>query len=78
MPMGSAISPQLAAAMPDGSGRGHLGFGLYLVRLIAEFHGGSATAMDRPGGVEVGFTIAAPTVATTAPATPPETARTRR
>jgi two-component system sensor histidine kinase ChvG len=39
--------------------RGHLGLGLYLVRLIAEFHGGSAQARNRPGGVEVGFTIAA-------------------
>ena len=43
----------------DGSGRGHLGFGLYLVRLIAEFHGGSARARDVAGGVEVGFTVAA-------------------
>ena len=39
--------------------RGHLGLGLYLVRLIAEFHGGAAWARNRPGGVEVGFTVAA-------------------
>ncbi len=43
----------------DGSGRGHLGFGLYLVRLIAEFHGGSARARDITSGVEVGFTVTA-------------------
>jgi signal transduction histidine kinase len=37
----------------------HLGMGLYLVRLVAEFHGGHAFARDRAGGVEVGFTVAA-------------------
>ena len=37
--------------------RGHLGLGLYLVRLIAEFHGGSAYARNVDGGVEVGFTV---------------------
>lgn len=36
----------------------HLGMGLYMVRLIAEFHGGRAFARDVPGGVEVGFTVA--------------------
>ena len=39
--------------------RGHLGLGLYLVRLIAEFHGGTATARNVGGGVEVGFTVRA-------------------
>ncbi|MGE3927618.1 MAG: hypothetical protein AB7G13_32215 [Lautropia sp.] len=39
--------------------RGHLGLGLYLVRLIAEFHGGAAFARNIAGGVEVGFTVAA-------------------
>jgi len=34
---------------PDGS-EPHLGLGLYIVRLIAEFHGGSAQAMDREDG----------------------------
>jgi signal transduction histidine kinase len=37
----------------------HLGMGLYLVRLVAEFHGGHAFARDVRDGVEVGFTIAA-------------------
>jgi signal transduction histidine kinase len=39
--------------------RGHLGLGLYLVRLIAEFHGGTAAARNVDGGVEVSFTVAA-------------------
>jgi dedicated sortase system histidine kinase len=39
----------------------HLGLGLYIVRLIAEFHGGQATAMDRPDGSGVVFEIRIPT-----------------
>ena len=35
-------------------GEPHLGLGLYIVRLIAEFHGGTARARDVEGGVEVG------------------------
>jgi signal transduction histidine kinase len=38
-------------------GATHLGLGLYLVRLVAEFHGGSAFARDIDGGVEIGFTL---------------------
>ena len=30
---------------------GHLGLGLYIVRLVAEFHGGEAKAENAPGGV---------------------------
>ncbi len=44
-----------------GTGEAHLGLGLYLVRLVAEFHGGQAFAHDVSGGVEVGFTVAFPT-----------------
>ena len=35
----------------------HLGLGLYLVRLIAQFHGGQAWAKNLEHGVEVGFDI---------------------
>ena len=45
------------AGAPDQPG--HLGLGLYLVRLIAEFHGGSAQARNVAGGVAVGFTVRA-------------------
>ncbi len=37
----------------------HLGLGLYLVRLIAEFHGGQAWARNLEQGVEVGLDIVA-------------------
>ena len=36
----------------------HLGLGLYLVRLIAEFHGGAAFAENVSNGVRVGFSVA--------------------
>ena len=35
----------------------HLGLGLYLVRLVGEFHGGRAFVRDVDGGVEAGFTV---------------------
>jgi signal transduction histidine kinase len=37
----------------------HLGLGLYLVRLIAEFHGGRPFAVNTVDGVRIGFTISA-------------------
>lgn len=40
------------------AGASHLGLGLYLVRLIAEFHGGGPVARNEAGGVGIGFTIA--------------------
>jgi len=35
---------------PEGSKEPHLGLGLYIVRLIAEFHGGRARAANREDG----------------------------
>ena len=35
---------------PDGDSRPHFGLGLYIVRLIAAFHGGEAVAANLPGG----------------------------
>jgi len=43
-----------------GDSRPHFGLGLYIVRLIAEFHGGSAAAADLPGGVRFGVRLPFP------------------
>ncbi|MEK6663742.1 MAG: proteobacterial dedicated sortase system histidine kinase [Pseudomonadota bacterium] len=39
----------------------HLGFGLYIVRLIAEYHGGSVRAENRKDGAGVVVTVTLPT-----------------
>ncbi len=38
----------------------HLGLGLYIVRVIAQFHGGRAEAADKPGGTGVVVTVTLP------------------
>jgi two-component system sensor histidine kinase ChvG len=38
----------------------HFGLGLYIVRLVAEFHGGSAVAANRADGSGVNFTVTLP------------------
>jgi signal transduction histidine kinase len=40
-----------------GDSRPHFGLGLYIVRLIAEFHGGRADAVDLPEGTGVRFAV---------------------
>jgi len=40
----------------------HFGLGLYIVRLIAEFHGGTAVAANREDGSGVVFTITLPLI----------------
>ena len=42
------------------AGEPHLGLGLYIVRLIAQFHGGSAQAANRPDGKGVVICVAVP------------------
>ena len=41
----------------EGDNRPHFGLGLYIVRLIADFHGGSAAASNLPGDVGARFTV---------------------
>jgi signal transduction histidine kinase len=38
----------------------HLGLGLYIVRLIAEFHGGAAEALNREDGSGVVMKVTTP------------------
>jgi two-component system, OmpR family, sensor histidine kinase ChvG len=44
-------------APADSDSRPHFGLGLYIVRLIAEFHGGEASASSLPGDTGARFTI---------------------
>ena len=44
----------------DADSRPHFGLGLYIVRLIAEFHGGTASAYSLPGDTGAGFSIRLP------------------
>ncbi|HIG36713.1 MAG TPA: hypothetical protein EYQ12_03850, partial [Oceanospirillaceae bacterium] len=59
--VGPQIPPELLAGMFNsmvsartaGAGHAHFGLGLYIVRLISQFHGGSVSAhnLDNPSGV---------------------------
>jgi two-component system, OmpR family, sensor histidine kinase ChvG len=40
----------------------HFGLGLYIVRLVAEFHGGTAVAANRPDGGGAVFTVTLPLI----------------
>jgi len=56
----SMVSVRPGAAAGDAARGPHLGLGLYIVRLVAEFHGGSAGAHDRPDGRGVIVTVTLP------------------
>ncbi len=46
---------------PEGGGEAvHLGLGLYIVRIVAEFHGGSVRAANLPGDAGVRFEVELP------------------
>jgi len=50
------------AAAPSSAERGHLGLGLYIVRLVAKFHGGTVSVNNRADQSGVTFDIRLPMV----------------
>ncbi|MBV8877686.1 MAG: hypothetical protein JO158_08235, partial [Gammaproteobacteria bacterium] len=44
----------------DRDSKPHFGLGLYIVRLIAEFHGGEASAVSLPGGAGARLSVRLP------------------
>ena len=65
---GPTLPPEAAAKLfeslwqsrSEGDRRPHFGLGLYIVRLIAEFHGGNATAANLPDDAGAVFTVRLP------------------
>ncbi|HEY5900256.1 MAG TPA: ATP-binding protein [Burkholderiales bacterium] len=57
---GKLFESMVSVRGTKGAGEPHLGLGLYIVRLIAEFHGGSASAMDREDGSGVVMKVRSP------------------
>ena len=55
------IFESLWQSRADGDSRPHFGLGLYIVRLIAEFHGGQATVANLPAEAGVRVTVSLPT-----------------
>jgi signal transduction histidine kinase len=59
--MRTRLFESMVSIRPSGSDGGpHLGLGLYLVRLIAAFHGGEAVALDREDGDGVAVVVTLP------------------
>jgi K+-sensing histidine kinase KdpD len=50
----------LVSVRENGGKAGHLGLGLHIARLIADFHGGRLDAADREDGSGVVFTLSLP------------------
>ena len=51
----------MVSAREEGRGRGgHQGLGLAIVRLVAQFHGGTARAVNLPGGQGALFEVEVP------------------
>jgi len=63
-PIPDALLPRLFESLfehrSSPAGKPHFGLGLYIVRLIAEFHGGRALAGNRPDGAGALFTLILP------------------
>jgi len=60
--MAEKLFESMVSVRPSTSGsEPHLGLGLYIVRLVAEFHGGAAQARDREDGSGVVVKVSCPT-----------------
>jgi two-component system sensor histidine kinase ChvG len=57
---GKLFESMVSVRRNDGGAEPHLGLGLYIVRLVAEFHGGRAEAVDREDGSGVVVRIRTP------------------
>lgn len=58
--MAGKLFESMVSIRPGNSREPHLGLGLYIVRLIAEFHGGAAQALDREDGSGVVMKVRSP------------------
>src|SRR5438270_12444281 len=58
--MTGRLFESMVSVRPDGAHEPHLGLGLYIVRLIAEFHGGHARAANREDGSGVVVRVECP------------------
>jgi two-component system, OmpR family, sensor histidine kinase ChvG len=58
----SRLFESLFEQRDGGDDKPHFGLGLYIVRLVAEFHGGAAVAANREDGGGVVFTITLPLI----------------
>jgi dedicated sortase system histidine kinase len=59
--MGGKLFDSMVSVRPGGNSKEpHLGLGLYIVRLVAEFHGGTAQALDREDGSGVVMKVRCP------------------
>ena len=58
--MAGRLFQSMVSVRPEGAKEPHLGLGLYIVRLIAEFHGGHARAANREDGSGVVLRVDCP------------------
>jgi two-component system, OmpR family, sensor histidine kinase ChvG len=60
---GKLFESMVSVRKDEGRGEPHLGLGLYIVRLVAEFHGGKVEALDREDGSGVVIRVTCPLAA---------------
>ena len=58
--MRSQLFDSLVSIRQERGGRHHLGLGLHIVSLVAEFHGGTVRGDDLPDGSGVEFAVTIP------------------